>query len=353
MKIATIVGARPQFVKAAVLSRILKTYKSIQEILIHTGQHYDPIMSQVFFDEMEIPEPVYNLGVQASLHGEMTGEMLRKLEQVFLTEKPDLVLVYGDTNSTLAGALAASKLHIPLAHVEAGLRSYNMKMPEEINRLLTDKLSDFLFVPSKMAVHNLHKEGIADGVFEVGDIMFDALLHYKHKAQKPKSFSVPKDFILLTLHRQESFDAIDLLKEFFNYLNELNTSRPIVFPCHPGTLKRMKAAGIEIPSFAVEPVGYFEMLYLLQHCSLVITDSGGLQKEAFYMHKFCITLRDTTEWKELVDLKANKVTGLSMDKAKKAIEEFGSINFSSNNSPYGDGQAATKIMHCLLGYFKI
>ncbi len=353
MKLITVVGARPQFVKAAVLSRVLKRYPPAEEVVIHTGQHFDDNMSAMFFRDTEIPEPDYNLGVNNLSHAAMTGKMLLEIEKILLSETPEIVVLYGDTNSTLAGALAAAKLHIPLAHVEAGLRSFNLLMPEEINRVLTDKLSQLLFVPSKTAVKNLRCEGITTPnvqIFKVGDIMHDAFLYYKKKAVKPTGLSLPSKFILLTLHRRENLEKPKALEEFFYFMDSIHKGIHVVFPCHPATREKLESHEIKTDIQLIDSVGYFEMLYLLQHCSVVMTDSGGLQKEAFYMEKYCITLRDETEWVELVDLKANQLCGLNPEKILKALNSFLSKSFDIYVKPYGMGNTGELVTEAIVNY---
>ncbi|EKB48610.1 non-hydrolyzing UDP-N-acetylglucosamine 2-epimerase [Cecembia lonarensis] len=319
IKLFTVIGARPQFIKAAVISRLVRdVYKNqVREVLVHTGQHYDQNMSDIFFEDMDIPRPDFFLSINEKSHGAMTGKILIKLEELMINQKPDLVLVYGDTNSTLAGALAASKLHIPIAHVEAGLRSFWKKMPEEQNRILTDHLADFLFCPTDTAINNLKNESIINNVFNVGDIMLDSFNYYNGMLEnKPLKFiQVDKQsdfnlnslnkFSLLTLHRAENTTSKQTLDSIFENLNKLNT--PIIFPVHPRTRDVIKSFGLRIPSsiMCVEPVGYFEMLYLLRSCERVITDSGGLQKEAFFAKKQCFTLRNQTEWVETLHNNCN------------------------------------------------
>ena len=303
MKILTIVGARPQFIKAATVSRAVAKSDEVTEVIVHTGQHFDKNMSDVFFEEMQIPKPDYHLHINSLSHGAMTGRMLEAIETVLLKEKPDWVLVYGDTNSTLAGALAATKLHIPLAHVEAGLRSFNMKMPEEINRILTDRMSTILFCPTSTAIQNLENEGfgkLENQVERVGDVMYDAALFYADKSRKPE-FEVPQKFILATCHRAENTDAPEKLANIIDGLNKIHQDTPIILPLHPRTRNYIAKYGLKPEFQMVNPVGYLEMVYLLQNCSMVMTDSGGLQKEAFFFGKPCITLRDETEWVELVE----------------------------------------------------
>ena len=358
MKILTIIGARPQFIKAAALSRVLCAQENTTEIILHTGQHFDANMSEVFFAELEIPEPDYNLEVAGLSHGVMTGRMLEKIEHVLLDEKPDLVLVYGDTNSTLAGALAAVKLHVPVAHIEAGLRSFNRRMPEEINRILTDHASDLLFCPTRTAVDNLRSEGIPEKrIHLVGDVMQDAALFYAQKARKPPlpeycPLTLESPFILATLHRAENTDDPMRLKEIFNALAEISRLVPILIPAHPRTRKKIAEMGMDISAvsnlFLIDPVGYLEMIYLLRNCTLVMTDSGGLQKEAYFFNKPCITLRDETEWVELVEHGCNLLAGYNRDSILKAFAAMHqrTINFSSNL--YGAGKASQTIMKHLL-----
>jgi UDP-GlcNAc3NAcA epimerase len=350
MKLVTILGARPQFVKAATVSRELKKAR-VHEVIVHTGQHFDRNMSQVFFDEMEIPQPDYNLEISGLNHGAMTGRMLEKIEEVLLKEKPDYVLVYGDTNSTLAGALAAAKLHIPVAHIEAGLRSFEMKMPEEVNRILTDRISSFLFCPTTTAIKNLQQEGFDHfncNVILSGDVMYDAVTYYKSKIsthstilQKEILQNVP--FILVTLHRAENTNDPTRLKEICEALNEISHTVKIVLPLHPRTKAFLATHQIRLNAHIIEPVGYFDMLALLQHCKMVMTDSGGLQKEAYFFEKFCITLRDQTEWVELVESGANVLAGAT----KKTILTLFKENYNKSvrlvDGLYGDGHAATLI----------
>jgi UDP-GlcNAc3NAcA epimerase len=353
MKLLTVVGARPQFIKAAVLSRYLRENPScgISEILLHTGQHYDQNMSEVFFSEMEIPHPEINLQIGSGSHGKTTGRMLEGIESLILERKPDVVLVYGDTNSTLAGALAASKLHVPVAHVEAGLRSFMMSMPEEQNRRLTDHLSTWLFCPTQTAVDNLSHEGITGctnasqptsdnrRVSMTGDIMYDASLYYREKACTQ---TMEKDFFLLTLHRAENTDDPKRLSAIFSALNKLSEYR-FIFPIHPRTRKNIEEKNIKLAGHIklIEPVGYFKMLALESSCSVILTDSGGVQKEAYFFKKPCITLRDSTEWVELVNSGWNTLVGADTEK----------IIFTINNLQipaeypafYGDGNCAKKI----------
>ncbi len=324
-KIVTILGARPQFVKAAVLSRVIRRHRLLEEVIVHTGQHFDKNMSDVFFEEMQIPHPRYNLAINGLGHGAMTGQMLEKIEEVLLVETPALVIVYGDTNSTLAGALAARKLHIPVAHVEAGLRSFNMRMPEETNRILTDRISDLLFCPTQTAMDNLQQEGFDHFKAEVvlsGDIMKDAVEFYSEHIPAEENI-VSKlrlksdDFVLATIHRQENTDDEDILEAIFNSLGKIHRDCEVVAPLHPRTAKAIEQFGILTDVTVIDPVGYLEMLQLLQHCKIVVTDSGGLQKEAFFSKRPCLVVRPQTEWVELVQYGFARLTS-----AKNLYDEF-------------------------------
>lgn len=345
MKIVTVLGARPQFIKAAAFSRVVQKYSQMEEIIVHTGQHYDQNMSDIFFEEMCIPKPKYILQTGGKTHGAMTGQQLEKIEEILLTEKPDIVLVYGDTNSTLAGALAAVKLHIPVAHVESGLRSFNRQMPEEINRILTDQVSEYLFVPSEGAKKNLLKEGIDEKkIFIVGDIMYDVSLYYKEKMQKPIWFDDLNlnQFVLCTIHRAENTDDI---KKLTSILKGLELSQEnIILPLHPRTVNKIKQYGLDIPKNirVVEPVGYLEMVWLEGHCKLVVTDSGGVQKEAYFHNKKCITLREETEWVELIDFGYNELVGTNSEKIKQAISIAKPL--VDVVALYGDGNTAEKVI---------
>lgn len=360
MKIVTILGARPQFIKAGTVSReILRQCELgavIKEVIIHTGQHYDANMSDVFFEEMQIPKPDYFLGVGAKTHGSMTGQMIEKIEDVLLNEKPDWVLVYGDTNSTLAGAIAASKLHIKIAHVEAGLRSFNIRMPEEVNRILTDRISSILFCPTQAAVDNLKNEGINHWrnnakVVLSGDVMQDGAFFYKNLAQQPQGFLINDDYVLCTIHRAENTDDSKRLFAIFEALNQIAKNQQVVLPLHPRTKKIIQELQINTKNLTIiNPVGYLNMVWLIHHSSLVMTDSGGLQKEAYFFAKPCITMRDETEWVELVEAGANKLVGA--DKAK-ILTGYQAMQTSLRNdsydpSLYGGGEAAKKIVAELL-----
>lgn len=356
MKIVTIVGARPQFVKAAVLSRVIAKTDGVEEILVHTGQHYDHNMSEIFFDEMEIPKPKYNLSINGLDHGAMTGQMLEKIEEVLVKENPDWVLVYGDTNSTIAGALAAKKKHIKVAHVEAGLRSFNMKMPEEVNRILTDRISDILFVPTQTAIDNLNKEGyenIDAQIILSGDVMQDAGLYYAkssaEKAQLPKE-KLEGDFILCTLHRAENTDDSKRLASIVEALNEIHKTERVLLPLHPRTAKIIEKNNLELKVDVIPPVGYFDMIELLKNCALVMTDSGGLQKEAYFFEKNCVTMRDETEWVELIEHGYNVIAGANQQAILKAVEEMRAKKSDFSTKLYGDGAAGEKILSALLSF---
>jgi len=348
-EIATIVGARPQFIKCAPVSREIRKY--FKEILIHTGQHYDQNMSQAFFEELDIPEPDYNLEIGSGNHGEQTGKMLMAIESVLLELKPDLVMIYGDTNSTLAGALAASKLHIPVAHIEAGLRSFNRKMPEEINRIVSDKLSKYLFVPTKTAVTNLSKEGQTDGVYNVGDVMFDSFLYNLNRIdtaaimQKYKLTS--KNYILTTVHRPQNTDNPAILKGLINTLENLNEL--ILFPIHPRTRNLMRKFNIAVDSNnlkLIEPVSYQEMIVLEKHARVIITDSGGVQKEAYFAGIPCIVLRGETEWVELVENGWAVLVGDQFEKLPDTITGLSTFKPMADKL-FGDGYASRKIVEIL------
>jgi UDP-GlcNAc3NAcA epimerase len=351
-KLVTVVGARPQFVKAAVLSRLIRGEFAgvFDECLVHTGQHYDDSMSAVFFRDMDIPEPQVNLCIGSGPHGEQTGKMLLRIEQVLLQERPDCVLVYGDTNSTLAGALAAVKLGIPVAHVEAGLRSFNRRMPEELNRVVADHVSTFLYCPTDEAKVNLAREGIQAGTV-VGDVMYDASLYYRQaQFQKGRSGNgglragdVPGPYYLLTLHRAENTDDPSRLRSIVAALNGLQQFTG-VFPVHPRTRKVLEALGLTfLPHIRlIEPVGFFEMLRLEQGCTFVVTDSGGVQKEAFFFRKPCITLRDETEWVETVQSGWNTIVGADPRRIRSAF--LGLAVPSAWPAFYGEGCAGQAIL---------
>jgi len=354
LKIVTIVGARPQFIKAAAVSReILKHPEKIEEVMIHTGQHYDPNMSQVFFDELEIPSPKYNLEISGVGHGAMTGRMLEGIENILLSEKPDWVLIYGDTNSTLAGALAASKLHIPVAHVEAGLRSFNMRMPEEINRILSDRVSTLLLCPTQLAVDNLAQEGITHGVHNVGDVMYDVALYYRERACRQstilQALNLADDsFVLATCHRAENTDDPARLGAILLALDSLSSQRSVVLPLHPRTRKLIGDYGLSrhLGRLTVtEPLPFLDMVALEQAATAILTDSGGVQKEAFFYGVPCVTMRDETEWVETVDLGWNQLVGACSDSILRAVNKV--IQFppaAVDSTPYGRGNAAGEII---------
>jgi UDP-GlcNAc3NAcA epimerase len=382
MKIATIVGARPQFIKAAAVSRAIQGFnkkgssflrgtskRRIHEILVHTGQHYDYLMDKVFFEELELPKPDYHLGVGSGSHGRQTGMMLERIEGVLQKEKPELVMVYGDTNSTLAGALAAAKLNIPVAHVEAGLRSFNRTMPEEINRLLTDHLSTFLFCPTHQAVKNLLKEGIKDGrkkvVKKVGDVMYDSILYYSELAEKeskilkdfdlftPNSELQTPNYYLVTLHRAENTDNPKRLKSILKAMNEIGKDTPVILPLHPRTKKMMnkyhlfpKAKWIKF----IDPVSYLDMLTLEKNAKAILTDSGGVQKEAYWFEVPCFTLREETEWVETVGSGRNILVGTEAERI------VGEVSRKKRRVPlkiraFGDGRASQRIVQIVSRYY--
>ena len=354
MKIATVIGARPQFIKASIVSSELKNHSGIDEFLIHTGQHYDKSMSDIFFSQLSIKKPKYNLDISGTTHGNMTGRMIVAIEETLFEEKPDLVLVYGDTNSTLAAAIAACKIMIPIAHVEAGLRSWNMKMPEEINRILTDKVSDLLFTPCISADKNLIKEGISENkIFRSGDVMLDVLQKTMLVSKKRyiDNYDIYQNpFALFTIHRQENTDKNNWDK-IMQLIQNLSAELTILWPAHPRVSSK-------IPTYIkdnsqiriVEPLGYIEMLHATKNSKFVITDSGGLQKEAFFLETPCITIRSETEWNELIDAGWNKL--LPPDSINKdSVESL--INFSPNGTTpeiYGNGQAAKVITNTIINF---
>ncbi|MDH1560794.1 UDP-N-acetylglucosamine 2-epimerase (non-hydrolyzing) [Pseudomonas chengduensis] len=352
-KIVTIVGARPQFIKAAAISReILKHPGVLEEVMVHTGQHYDPNMSQVFFDELEIPAPRYNLEVSGGSHGAMTGRMLEGIERILLNEKPDWVLIYGDTNSTLAGALAASKLHIPVAHVEAGLRSFNMRMPEEVNRILSDRVSSLLLCPTEVAVRNLAREGISQGVRNVGDVMYDVALYYRERARANSRILqtlglVEKAYALATCHRAENTDDSARLEGIVSALAEIARDIPVVLPLHPRTKKLLEQYGLErylANLTVVEPLPFLDMVALEQAAKVILTDSGGVQKEAFFYQVPCITLRDETEWVETVELGWNQLVGASRSAILQSYASLADAPVVARGTPYGKGFASRLIL---------
>ena len=345
MKIVTVIGARPQFIKAAVVARELKNYPDIKEVLVHTGQHYDKQMSDIFFTELQIPEPDYNLAIGSGFHGEQTGKMLAGIEKILITEKPNWVLTYGDTNSTLAGALAAAKLNIKIAHVEAGLRSYNMEMPEEVNRIMTDHISTLLLSPTKNACSILEKEGLGSKTVFSGDVMYDSVLYYDKMTQGSKPVAEVKDkYYLATIHRPSNTDVKENLMSIFRALNSL--PHEVVIPLHPRTRKIISV--MDIPSdniIMIDPVGYKDMVMLLKGCEKVFTDSGGLQKEAFFLGKQCVTMREETEWIETLSDNWNVLAGA--DEAKITA----GAGLKKSDLPRGDyfgyGNAGRKIIESI------
>ncbi|MDD7794977.1 non-hydrolyzing UDP-N-acetylglucosamine 2-epimerase [Clostridium sp. 'White wine YQ'] len=348
MKILTVVGARPQFIKAAAVSKVLR--ETCEEKIIHTGQHYDKNMSEVFFDELNIPRPDFNLHIGSGGHGFQTGNMLINLEEIYLNEKPDMILVYGDTNSTLAGALCASKMLIPVAHVEAGLRSFNMAMPEEQNRILTDHISKYLFAPTETAMKNLKNEGLTNNTYNVGDVMFDAVKHFKEIAKEKsvlykKLIDTKDNFILTTIHRAENTNSIQRLSNIIEALNE--SGEKIILPLHPRTQKYISEYGLKLSNNIeiIEPIGYLDMLGLEMLAKKIVTDSGGVQKEAYFMDKPCITMRDETEWVETVEQGWNTVVGTEKNKILDAIINFNPVNEKLN--VFGDGKASEIISDIL------
>lgn len=351
MKLVTIIGARPQFIKAATVSRVIAARESIAEVIVHTGQHYDANMSDIFFEEMRIPKPDHHLGIGGGGHGQMTGRQLEAIERVLIEEMPDCVLVYGDTNSTLAGTLAAVKLHIPVAHVEAGLRSFNRRMPEEINRVLTDHAADLLFAPTETAVKNLRAEGLpTDRIELTGDVMYDAALFYRELARMPVWFGEcglrEGEFLLATVHRAENTDNPVRLSGIFAGLAQ--SDFPVVLPLHPRTRSRIDAAGITLPTniHVVPPVGYLEMVWLEANCRIIASDSGGVQKEAYFHGQRCVILRDETEWVELVDAGWNVIAGTNAERISAALSE--PLPLEVPTEFYGAGDAAERVVAGLI-----
>jgi UDP-GlcNAc3NAcA epimerase len=359
MNILTVLGARPQFIKAAIVSRAITRHGGIRETILHTGQHFDVEMSDVFFEELELPKPTYHLGVSGLGHAAMTGRMLERIDEVIAQGRPDAVLVYGDTNSTLAAALAAAKRHVPVAHVEAGVRSFNRRMPEEINRVITDRIARWLFCASATGVKNLATEGIQDSartrVADVGDVMYDLSLAFRHQARLTADIAatikiLDSPYYLATVHREENLVATDGSTPVWDILRALETigsTTPVVMPLHPRT--RQALAGAPLQHVRVlEPVGYLEMMALLSGCAGVFTDSGGLQKEAYYFGKPCVTLREETEWVELVEHGANVLAGADSSRiveAERALRA-GAIRADATRL-YGDGHAADRIVEAL------
>ena len=365
MKIATIVGARPQFIKAAAISRALRERSHAAgsgatiERIIHTGQHYDRNMSEVFFEEMDIPKPDYNLEIAGGSHGQMTGRMLEAVEAILLHEKPDWLLIYGDTNSTLAGALAAAKLHIPVAHVEAGLRSFNMRMPEEINRILADRVSTLLFCPTSTAVNNLHAEGVRDGVHNVGDVMYDVSLFYRDLAVEHSTVLndlklAESSYVLATCHRAENTDNPQRLRSIVKALAVIARKVPVVLPLHPRTRKLLTEQGLVGALGAVrviDPLSFLNMVRLEQSAQAIVTDSGGVQKEAYFFGVPCLTTRDETEWVETVEAGWNRLVGAD---AATIVNAYAALQLPAERPLlYGDGHAADRILDMLEGHRRL
>ncbi len=346
MKIVSIVGARPQFIKAAVLDKALAKRGDAENIVVHTGQHYDENMSKIFFDELEIKKPDYNLGVGSGSHAEQTAKMLIEIERALLEIMPDWVVLYGDTNSTIAGALAAAKIHMKTAHVEAGLRSFNMRMPEEINRILTDRISNVLYAPTQNAMNLLAEEGLSRNAFFSGDVMFDSILHYEKLAEEKYSLDEItnlNEFYLGTVHRAENTDVPERLQNIFAAFSELDA--PIIVPLHPRTRKLLRDVKYSDNVKIIEPVSYLKMVLLLKNAKKVLTDSGGLQKEAYFLKKPCVTLRDETEWIETLEGNWNFIVGADKE---KILEKVAVQNFAEQTNAFGDGHAGERIVNDLI-----
>lgn len=351
MKILTIIGARPQFIKAAALSKRVQEMDHVEEILVHTGQHYDPQMSAVFFEQLKIPKPKYTFKGGGKSHGEMTGYLIAEIEKIIILETPDCVLVYGDTNSTLAGAIAASKLHIPIAHVEAGLRSFNMQMPEEVNRILTDRVSRFLFCPTTNAMEHLDREGFDHweaSKYLVGDIMYDVSLMFQEYLPDHSPLEFP--FTLGTVHRAENTDSPEVLDSIIQELNAIAADIHIVLPLHPRTRKVIERLGIplHLNIEVLEPLPYLDFMHYLKFCTHVFSDSGGLQKEAYFMKKNCFVLREETEWTELIDSNHNVLVPPSAKNLSKVFKKREQLNHDFSKNIYGQGNSAELILNILL-----
>jgi UDP-GlcNAc3NAcA epimerase len=362
MRILTIIGARPQFIKAAAVSRVIRSHNDIKEIIVHTGQHFDANMSDVFFEQMDIPRPNHYLKIANLSHGAMTGRMLEGIEELIQQEKPNWVLVYGDTNSTLAGALAAAKLHLPIAHVEAGLRSHNPAMPEEINRVLTDRVSSLLLCPTETAVNNLEKEGfpyaaitkLRQQIVNVGDVMFDAVLYYRERALKDvnlETFGLEhQSYALCTIHRQENTDQVERIKSILSALQGIAKDLVVVLPLHPRTKAKISQYNLESflkGLYLLDPLPYLEMQRLQMSAKVILTDSGGMQKEAYFHRVPCITLRDETEWTETVEQGWNQISGTDTNRIISAWEKASTQGNRSKNL-FGKGNASKKIIDTLL-----
>lgn len=356
IRITTVLGARPQFIKASVMSRQFAKDGIVKEVLVHTGQHFDATMSDIFFSQLKIPLPKYSLGVHSTSHGKMTGKMIIGIEKVLLKEKPHYLLVYGDTNSTLAAAIAGKKLQIPIIHIEAGLRSKNNRMPEEVNRILTDRVSDLLCCPTDRALRNLAEEGFDsfDCVFKkTGDIMEDALryneTHFESPSEVLQTFGLQAvTYILCTLHRAENTDDAGRLREIMAAIEEIASETNLVIPLHPRTKKKIKALPTHPNLHFMDPVGYLENLQLIKGSSMVMTDSGGMQKEAYMMKKFCITLRDETEWTELIECNCNFLAGADKKKILEIYQATKRMKWHAEEDIYGGGRAASEIYNMIL-----
>jgi len=348
-KIVTILGARPQFIKSVLLTKTILEFSEFTEVVVHTGQHYDKNLSDIFFNEFNLKVPDYNLGINSFSHGKMTGRMIEAIEEILFIEKPKLVLVYGDTNSTLAGAIAAKKLeNILLAHVESGLRSFDNRMPEEINRILTDRISDLLFCPTKKAIDNLIDEGYEKhqcSLFNVGDIMYDNILFFESKLSVNCDFSLEEKYVLVTIHREENVIDNERLINIINSLNEIAETCKVIFPIHPRTRFKIKENSLIMHKNIdlIGPVGYLKMLGLIKNSQLVITDSGGLQKEAFFFNKYCIVLRDSSEWQELVEIGNAKLVGSDSKRILQTYNTIKNLKYTSNSKPFGLGDAHMRI----------
>ncbi|MFE8701698.1 non-hydrolyzing UDP-N-acetylglucosamine 2-epimerase [Cytobacillus sp. FJAT-54145] len=349
MKIITILGARPQFIKAAPVSRVLREKHT--ELIVHTGQHYDSNMSDIFFEELNIPKPDYYLRVGSGNHGKQTGEMLEKIEEIVVAENPDYVMVYGDTNSTLAGALVAAKLHVPVIHIEAGLRSFNKKMPEEVNRIMTDHVSEFLFCPTDTAVHNLKNENITHNVFNIGDVMYDAVLYNKELAEEKSTILSEhgldkKGYHLITIHRAENTDDVQNMNNILEAFSKIEEVK--VWPIHPRTKHKLAGYGLDLDSIpnlkVIDPVGYLDMLTLEANALKIVTDSGGVQKEAYFMKVPCVTVREQTEWVETLEEDANILVGTDVGKLLDAVRKEVSPSY---RDAFGDGHASEKIVELI------
>lgn len=359
IKIVTVVGARPQFIKAATVARAIRTryFQSVSEVLVHTGQHFDDNMSKVFFDELDIPKPQFNLGISGGSHGQMTGRMIESIERVLCIEKPDWLLVYGDTNSTLSAALAATKLHIPIAHVEAGIRSNNLRMPEEINRIVVDRISSLLLCPTSEAVENLKGEGLGERAHDIGDVMYDICLYLAEASRRVDigTFGIfPREYLLVTCHRPENTDDRDRLKSILEALSSIARARPVVFSMHPRTRTRIKHFGLEDVTRTlkvIDPVSYLTMAALLQNAFAIVTDSGGLQKEAFFYRVPCITIRPDTEWPQIVSSGWNVLIDCDGERLEYEVEKC----YSRDPLPYepasifGRGDAAFRAIDLMVG----